>query len=139
MPEADPQQPFSDSSPPYLPPPGSVPPYRPAASPYETPFRRPNYGIGLLVLGIIAIAMLLVPYLAQHIAFAIARGQELARAEVARKELQGLPAAANRYALVAKIIGPSVVGIQTTVAVVSPFGDAGFFEPEIQETARGPA
>jgi serine protease Do len=90
-----------------------------------------------LVLAAVVVLLLLAPYVAQRIAFAIARGEELARAEVARKELEGLPAAANRYALVAKIIEPSVVGIQTTIRVASPFGESGLFEPEVRAMAQG--
>ncbi len=90
-----------------------------------------------LLLVVAILLFLLVPYVAQRIAFAIARGQELARAEVAKEELKGLPGEANRYALVAKIIEPSVVGIQTTLQVASPFGDGGLFEPEFQAMTQG--
>ena len=55
---------------------------------------------------------------------------------MAQVELKGLPPASNRYAAVAKIIEPSVVGVQTSVQVASPFGDGGLFEPEIRATTR---
>ncbi len=58
-------------------------------------------------------------------------------AEVAKKNLAGLPAAADRYPLVAKIIEPSVVGVQTTIRVASPFGGVGLFEPEVRAMAQG--
>ncbi len=56
---------------------------------------------------------------------------------MAQVELKGLPPASNRYAAVAKIIEPSVVGVQTSVQVASPFGDGGLFEPEIRATTQG--
>ena len=80
---------------------------------------------------------MLAPYVAQQIAFSIARGQELGRAQVAKKELAGLPAAASRYALVAKIIEPSVVGIETTIHVASPFGDGGFSSRKCRPCRKG--
>jgi serine protease Do len=99
---------------------------------------RPRYQISFwLILFVVVLLLLLAPYIAQQVAFSIARGRELARAEVAQKVLQGLPPAANRYASVAKIVEPSVVGIQTTVQVASPFGDGDLFGPEIRATAQG--
>ena len=80
---------------------------------------------------------LLVPYLAEQIAYAITRGQELARAEVAQQELGTLPADAGRYPMVAKVMAPSVVGIQTVIRVNSPFGDNPWFEPEIRGMTQG--
>jgi serine protease Do len=61
----------------------------------------------------------------------------LAKAEVAQKELDGLPPGTSRYAFVAKIIEPSVVGVQTTIHVDSPFGEAGLFEPDVRAMAQG--
>lgn len=112
-------------------------PEQAASEPAEAPRRPRDFSVALWVIMAIAILLFVVPYIAQQVAFAIARGQELARAEVARKELVALPAAANRYALVAKIVEPSVVGIQTTIHVTSPFGEGGLFDPEMQAMAQG--
>lgn len=102
-----------------------------------TPVRPRYHTVTWLVLALLMVLLLLIPYVAQQVAFAIARGQELARAQVARKVLAGLPASGNRYAWVAKIIEPSVVGIQTTIQVASPLGEDLFFGPEIQAKAQG--
>jgi serine protease Do len=91
----------------------------------------------LLFLLAVLVVLLSARYVAQEIAYAIARGQELARAEVARQELANLPADGNRYPLVAKIVQPSVVGIQITAPVVSPFGDVEGIEPGIRSVAQG--
>jgi hypothetical protein len=42
-------------------------------------------------LAVFALLLLLAPHVAQRVAFGIARGQEMARAEVAKKELAALP------------------------------------------------
>ncbi len=102
-----------------------------------TPVRPPTHGFALFALAVLALFLLVAPYVAQQVAFGIARGKERALAEVAKNELAGLPAAANRYALVAKIIEPSVVGVQSTIHVASPFGEAGLFEPEVEAMAQG--
>lgn len=77
----------------------------------------------------VLVALLVVPYLAEQIVYSITRGEELAKAEVAREELAQLPDAVNRYRLAAKVIGPSVVGVETiqlvggaTADEWSPFG-----------------
>jgi serine protease Do len=86
---------------------------------------------------VVVIGALAAPYIAQQIAFAIARGHELARAEVAKNELANLPGEASRYAAVAKIIEPSVVGIQTTMPTSSMFEDTGLFDPDMRAMAQG--
>lgn len=109
-------------------------------SPQPPIWATPVYPRGrFLFLAVLAllVLLLLLPFLAERTAFAIVRGRELARAEVARTELGKLPAAANRYEMVAKIIEPSVVGIQTRIHVASPFGDEGLFEPEVEAMAQG--
>ncbi|MEN6451531.1 MAG: trypsin-like peptidase domain-containing protein [Thermoguttaceae bacterium] len=103
----------------------------------ETRDSTTHYWIGLLLLVALILLLFLVPHIAERIAFAIARGQERARAEIAKKELAAIPAAGNRYAAVAKIVEPSVVGIQTTVHVDSPFGEIGVFGGELEATAQG--
>jgi serine protease Do len=94
-------------------------------------------GVALWAGATLLIAVLAAPYVAQQIAFAIARGQELARADVARKELAGLPYEANRCSMVAKIVEPSVVGIQTLFHVSSAFEDAGLFAPDVRAMSQG--
>ena len=59
------------------------------------------------------IGILVIPWLAEQIVFAITRGQERAKAEVARQLLGDLPLPEQRVAWVAKAAGPSVVGILT--------------------------
>jgi serine protease Do len=62
---------------------------------------------------IILVAMLMAPYLAEQVQFAITRGDQRAKAEVARAELKALPEAVNRFRLVAKAVSPCVVGVKT--------------------------
>lgn len=57
------------------------------------------------------LVLLAVPYLVQRIAYALARGREMAKAEVARGLLDELPDEGGLYPWVAKSIEPSVVGI----------------------------
>lgn len=78
------------------------PPQRPASS----------LPLLLLILGML-VAVLVLPYLAESLQFAITRGRERAQAEVAKQQLASVPAGTSRYALVAKAIEPSVVGIVT--------------------------
>ncbi len=60
----------------------------------------------------ILVAMLVAPYLAEQVQFAITRGDQRAKAEVARAELKALPEAVNRFRLVAKAVAPCVVGVK---------------------------
>jgi serine protease Do len=85
--------------------------------------------IGLLA-GVVFLAVL--PYMAEQFEYAVTRGRERARAEVAREELAGLPDAVNRFRLAAKAIEPSVVGIEVTRLVGGPDIDdewSSFFSP----------
>ena len=115
-------------------PPFPEPPSRQTASPPVYPW---NFGRTLVILLTLVIVLFLVPYVVQQIVYGITRAQEQARAEVAQKELAALPAEASRYAAVAKIIQPSVVGIQTAIRQASPFGEGWMFEPELQAMAQG--
>lgn len=65
----------------------------------------------LVLLGGLLI-LLLLPYIAEQVQYAITRGRERAAAEVAREQIAVLPEAANRFVLAAKAIEPSVVGIK---------------------------
>jgi serine protease Do len=67
----------------------------------------------LLVFGLL-VAVLVLPYLAETLQFAITRGRERAAAEVAKEQLASMPAGTSPFAVVAKAIEPSVVGIVTT-------------------------
>jgi serine protease Do len=57
--------------------------------------------------------MLASPYLAERVQYAITRGDQRAKADVARAELKALPEAVNRFRLVAKAVAPCVVGVKT--------------------------
>jgi S1-C subfamily serine protease len=67
----------------------------------------------MLFLLLFLIGILTIPWLAEQIVFAVTRGQERAKAEIARKLLDDLPQPEQRVAWVAKAAGPSVVGIRT--------------------------
>jgi serine protease Do len=68
----------------------------------------------LLTIFAMLVAVLVLPYLAESLQFAITRGRERAQAEVARGQLASMPAGTSRFAVVAKAIEPSVVGIVTS-------------------------
>ena len=81
-------------------------------------------------------------YIAQRISFAIARGRQLASAEVARKELAlqavgRFPDGAGRYSLVAKIIEPSVVGVQSLLHVSADLEDVALIGPNVRAMSQG--
>ncbi|MHB8900852.1 MAG: S1C family serine protease [Thermoguttaceae bacterium] len=60
------------------------------------------------------VAMVALPYIAERVQYAITRGQQLAKAEVARQMLAEFPDAESRRTYVANSIAPSVVGIETS-------------------------
>jgi len=88
------------------PPRHSVPP--PVTSPS---FYRLSWLIFLLLL---ALTVLLLPYVAEQVQFAITRGRARAEAEVARVQLSEFPEHVSRYRIVAKAVEPSVVGVETS-------------------------
>jgi len=96
-----------------------------------------SYGVSLWLLLCVFVLLFLAPWVAQRMMFSITRGAELARAEVARQELKAAPATPTRSAMVAKVIEPCVVGIQTTIHVASPFGNGWLLEPELRAMAQG--
>ncbi|MDI9443755.1 MAG: trypsin-like peptidase domain-containing protein, partial [Planctomycetota bacterium] len=59
------------------------------------------------------LALLVLPKLAEQIQYSVSRGDQRAKAEVARQVLAQFPESATRLAYVAKSIAPSVVGIET--------------------------
>lgn len=79
---------------------------------------------GLLVL-------LALPYLAQEISYSITRGEERARYDAAREQLGQLGEQTSRYRLAARIIEPSVVGIDTVRVMAGPrvLDEWAFFPP----------
>ena len=90
-----------------------TPPHRPASlgSAAPQPASRLPW---LLFLLLLAIAVLVLPYVAEQIQFAITRGRARAEAEIARVQLAEFPEHVSRYRIVAKAIEPSVVGIETS-------------------------
>jgi serine protease Do len=87
-----------------------TPPVQPVPSrPSPCPPRTPMLAFGLILL----VAMLVAPYLAERVQYAITRGDQRAKAEVARAELKALPEAVNRFRLAAKAVAPCVVGVKT--------------------------
>ena len=93
------------------PPPASQPPHHASAPPQG---HRLPWLVFLLVL---ALVILVLPYFAEQIQFALTRGRARAEAEVARVQLAGIPEQVSQYRIVAKAIEPSVVGIETTQTV----------------------
>jgi serine protease Do len=67
----------------------------------------------MLVVLAILILLLILPTILERAEFALVRGRERARAEVAREELAQMPDAVERYRTVAKSIRPCVVGVVT--------------------------
>jgi serine protease Do len=62
----------------------------------------------------VLVAILITPYLAEQIQYAITRGRQRAEAEVARGQLAALPEINSVFSVVAKAVEPSVVGVVTT-------------------------
>ena len=67
----------------------------------------------LMIALVVLLGLLILEPLAERIQFAITRGDQRAKAEIARGQLVGMTDSAGRFRLVAKSIGPSVVGIDT--------------------------
>ncbi|MDY0168929.1 MAG: trypsin-like peptidase domain-containing protein [Thermoguttaceae bacterium] len=93
-----------------------MPPHRPAplGSAAPQPAGRLPW---LLFLLLLAIAVLVLPYITEQVQFAITRGRARAEAEVARVQLAEFPEHVSRYRIVAKAIEPSVVGIETSRSI----------------------
>lgn len=92
----------------------------------------------LLAIFLVLVALLALPYLAQQIAYSITRGEQLARAEVAREYLPELNSTAEAFRWVAQAIEPSVVHIDTVRAVrmdqrgFSVLGSPGYYQTQGQ-------
>ncbi len=117
----------------------STPPPPPLAELVPDTGRRIYLGwlLGILVL---LVLLLFVPYFVEQIQYAITRGQQRAQADVALEVLGQLPDPQNRFAVVAKAIAPSVVGVETERVVVAaaPRDEWGFlFGGPVQFRAQG--
>ncbi len=110
----------------------------PAAPPAPRP-SRPSHGGGLVWLLGFLVAVLVLPYLMEQIQFALTRGKERAQAEVAREVLGQIPPTQSVYALVAKAIAPSVVGVIVTQAAERRDEWSHLFQPRrrIQQASQG--
>lgn len=60
------------------------------------------------------VALVALPYIAERVQYSITRGEQLAKAEVARELLAEFPEMESRRTYVAQSIAPSVVGIETS-------------------------
>lgn len=60
------------------------------------------------------VALIALPYIVQRVQYAITRGEQLAKAEIARQLLAEFPDVESRRSYVAQSIAPSVVGIETS-------------------------
>jgi len=68
---------------------------------------------GMTWLLIFLVLLLLLPSVAERLQYAVTRGRQRAKADVAKVALEEMPRASGRFAWVAKRIEPSVVGIET--------------------------
>jgi serine protease Do len=95
------------------------PQYRPAV-PYATPVGPPYHGgriSALVVILLVLLALLAGPYLAEHFSYAINRGRMQAEKEAALEVMAQYPKDGSPIVWTAKIIEPSVVGIETRQVV----------------------
>ena len=96
-------------------------PPQPAAPPPAPPKANRLPGLTFLLLALILI--LTFPFVAEHVQYALTRGYEAARADVAKELLTDLPAAEFRAAYAAKAVEPSVVAIKTEQIQRAEAGD----------------
>jgi len=91
------------------------------AEPVSPPVYNPAIGRTYLltVILVVLLGLLILPYVAERLQYALTRGEQRAKAEVARAELAGMAEPANRFRLVAQAVEPSVVGIDT-IRVANP-------------------
>jgi serine protease Do len=71
----------------------------------------------LIALLLVLLAVLVVPYVAQRIQYAITRGDQLAKRDVALAVLEKTDESEDRLSAVVKVVAPSVVGINTLQTV----------------------
>ena len=96
----------------------------------------------LATLMVSLIILLVLPYVAERVQYALTRGYQRARADVAKHLLAELPEAQSRFSYVAMKIEPSVVGIKTTRSVRRPNGGGrsfrrGFRGDEVEGMGSG--
>lgn len=90
----------------------------PPRSPYNPVLSRTSV---LTVVLVVLLGLLVLPYAAERIQYAITRGKQRAEAEVARVELAELEKPVSRFRMAAQAIEPCVVGIDT-VRTITPRG-----------------
>lgn len=95
----------------YVPSSPPPPPPSPARTPTAPP-RRNTVSLLLFVL-VFLVGLLMIPNLAEQIAYSLNRGKERAQADIARKLLDEVRDPEQRIPWVAKLVAPSVVGIRT--------------------------
>lgn len=102
--------------------PARAPVFEPLAIPTLTPLdplpprgHQPVRAMPVLAALIVSLIILLIlPYVAERVQYALTRGYQRARADVARSLLADLPDAESRFSYVAMKVEPSVVGIKTS-------------------------
>jgi S1-C subfamily serine protease len=100
---------------PSIPPPQSPRLPMPVEPPKERSSVRSHF---ILLLGLtILLCVWILPWTAEQVAYALNRGIERAKADVARKLLAELPDAQQRISWVAKAVAPGVVGIHTIAQI----------------------
>ena len=102
----------------YLPESPELPEPRPPRSDYNPVLSRTSV---LSVMLVALLTLLILPYAAERIQYAITWGEQRAKADVARAELAGRGEMGSRFRLVAQAIEPCVVGIDT-IRNVDPRG-----------------
>jgi len=114
-------------------PPDSQPPEQRPKSPVSAPRRASGFS-GITWLLIFLVVLLILPYVAERVQFAVTRGRQRARAEVATVALEGMPKSSSRFAWVVKKIEPCVVGIETSSELLGQsFGDEWSYLPQAGE------
>ena len=66
------------------------------------------------------VALVALPHIAERVQYSLTRGDQLAKAEIAREMLTEFPEAVSRRTYVAQSIAPSVVGIETSQVSQEP-------------------
>jgi serine protease Do len=83
------------------------------------------------------LALLIVPYFIERVQYAATRGEQMARADVARAQLAEMPEANQRFRLVAQSVAPSVVGITTEQVGGGGLMDEWSTDPRFQTRGEG--
>lgn len=84
-------------------------------------FARPSSRFPILMFVLCFLTGLMVlPFLAEQMQYALTRGYERAKSDAAKELLQDLPDPSRRVPLVVKYVAPSVVGIETEMTEAAP-------------------